>query len=189
MALNLVTKQDYKTYAGIKSANTDSELDLLIPRVSQLVKSYCRRTFLDYVDNEKAEIFNGDCTKFILSEGPVIAILGVQQSSDYGQNYVDLQEFVDWVQDGDYIVPLNTDEYWPKLIRGYQVVYYAGYETVPTDLSLAVMDLVTYYRKNDSAVHSNKAPAVNGTNVEYISNAAFPAHIKRVLDLYVADYV
>jgi len=188
MALNLVKRQDYKTYAGIKSTNNDSEIDLLIPRISDLVKSYCRRTFVDFVDTEKTEVFNGDCDRLILSEGPVISILGVQTSDDYGQTYTDLTEYVDWVVDGDYVIPLNTDSYWNPKIRGYQVTYYAGYETVPADLTLAVLDLITYYRKNDSAVHSNKAPAVNGTNVEYISNAAFPAHIKRVLDLYVADY-
>jgi hypothetical protein len=188
MALNLIRKQDYKTYSGIKSTNNDAEIDLLIPRISQLVKSYCRRTFVDYVNSEKVEVFNGDCDEFILSESPVISVLGVQTSTDYGQNYVDLVEFVDWVQDGDYVLPLNTNSYWPKLVRGYQVNYLAGYETVPEDVTLAVMDLVTYYLKNDSAVHSNKAPATNGFNVEYISNATFPAHIKRVLDLYVADY-
>lgn len=188
MAINLVTRQEYKAYAGIKSVNNDAEIDLLVPRISALVKSYCRRTFVDYIDTEKLEVFNGDCNEFILTESPVIRVSSVSTSVDYGQTYVDLTEYVDWVQDGDYVLPLNTDSYWPRLVRGYQVVYSAGYEAIPTDVTLAVLDLITYYLKNDSAVHSNKAPAANGFNVEYISNAAFPAHIKRVLDLYVADY-
>lgn len=188
MALNLITRQEYKTYAGIKSTNYDSEIDALIPRVSQLVKNYCRRTFVDYMDTEKIEVFSGDCNKFILSESPVVSVNIVQTSNDYGQNWSNLQQYIDWVLDGDYVLPLNTEKYWPQLTRGYRVVYSAGYDDVPQDVALAVMDLVTYYRKNDSAVHSNKAPAANGTNVEYISNANFPAHIKRVLDQYVADY-
>jgi hypothetical protein len=188
MALNLITKQDYKTYAGIKSTNSDGEIDALIPRVSQLVKNYCRRTFVDWVDTFKIEVFNGDCDRFILEEGPVVAVNSVGVSDDYGQTYVDLTEYVDWVLDSIYIIPVNASAYWDRKIRGYRVTYTAGYEDVPDDVGLAVMDLITYYRKNDNAVHSNKAPAVNGTNVEYISNAAFPAHIKRVLDLYVADY-
>jgi hypothetical protein len=51
------------------------------------------------------------------------------------------------------------------------------------------MDLITYYRKNDGSVHNNKSPGAGGSvQLEYIMNTNFPAHIKRVLDLYVADY-
>ena len=188
MALNLITRQEYKTYAGIKSTNYDSEIDALIPRISELIKNYCRRTFVDYMDAAKAEVFNGDSSNLILTETPIVNILRVELSEDYGQTYTQLTKFTDWVDDGYLILPLNTLAYWPKYLRGYRVVYYAGYEDVPQDVALAAMDLVSYYRKNDSAVHSNKAPSTSGTNVEYLSNANFPAQIKRVLDLYVADY-
>lgn len=188
MALNLITRQEYKTYAGIKSTNYDSEIDALIPRVSQLVKNYCRRTFVDYMDTEKVEVFNGDCDRLILSESPVVSVNVVQSSDDYGQNWNNLQQYVDWVQDGDYLLPLNSEARWPKKLRGYRVVYLAGYDDVPPDVALAVMDLVSYYRQNDAAVHSNKAPGTNSVQIEYISTTSLPAHIKRVLDLYVADY-
>jgi hypothetical protein len=188
MALNLITRQEYKAYAGIKSTNYDVEIDELIPRVSQLVKNYCRRTFVDYMDTEKIEVFSGDCDKLILSESPVVSVNLVQQSDDYGQTYRNLVRFTDWIDDGDYIVPLNADEYWAKKIRGYRIIYTAGYEDVPADVALAVMDLVTYYRQNDGAIHSTKAPGTNNVQIEYISTTSLPAHIRRVLDLYVADY-
>lgn len=66
--------------------------------------------------------------------------------------------------------------------------YTCGYETLPEDLKLAAFDLVTYYRKNDGAIHSPKAPGSNSVQIEYISTASLPAHIRRILDLYVADY-
>jgi hypothetical protein len=94
---------------------------------------------------------------------------------------------VDWVKDGDYIVSINPRGFEP-LINGYIVSYTAGYEEVPQDLRLAVLDLVTYYRKNDGAIHSTKAPGTNAVQIEYISTTSLPAHIKRVLDFYVADY-
>lgn len=188
MALNLITRQEYKAYAGIKSTNYDVEIDALIPRVSELVKNYCRRTFVDFMDTEKIEVFSGDCDKFILSESPVVSVNLVQFSEDYGQTYNNLEKFKDWVADGDYVIPLNTDEYWAKKIRGYRVIYLAGYDDVPQDVALAVMDLVTYYRQNDAAVHSTKAPGTNSVQIEYISTTSLPAHIKRVLDLYMADY-
>jgi hypothetical protein len=190
MALNLVTRQEYKTYAGIKSTNFDVEIDALIPRVSQLVKNYCRRTFVDHMDagNEKTDVFNGDVDKLILPEGPVFDIVSVSQSDDYGQTYMPLVKYSDWVNDGDFILPVNAQNYWAKKIRGYKVVYFAGYDDVPQDVGLAVMDLITYYRKNDGAIHSTKAPGTNAVQIEYISTTSLPAHIKRVLDLYAADY-
>ncbi len=53
MATDLVTKAEYKTYMGISSTNSDTEIDFLIPKVSDLVKSYCRRTFVDYYISAK----------------------------------------------------------------------------------------------------------------------------------------
>ena len=44
---------------GISSTNSDAEIDFLIPKVSDLVKTYCRRTFIDYYDESKTEVFDG----------------------------------------------------------------------------------------------------------------------------------
>lgn len=188
MALNLVTKAEYKTYAGIKSTNFDSEIDALIPRVSELVKNYCRRTFVDYMDGAKAEVFDGGFKTFLLKETPVVQVLRTEVSEDYGQTYTELVEYTDWVHKEDTIVSLSAQGFKERIL-GYRVTYYAGYEDVPQDLALAVMDLITYYRKNDGAVHNQKSPGGGGSvQLEYIMNTNFPAHIKRVLDLYVADY-
>ena len=188
MALNLATKSEYKTYAGIKSTNYDSEIDALIPRVSELVKSYCRSTFVDYMDGAKTEVFDGGFNVLLLKETPVVNVLRVEVSTDYGQTYTELTKFTDWVVKDDTIVSLSTQGFKEQIL-GYKVTYYAGYEDVPQDLSLAVLDLITYYRKNDGAVHNQKSPGGGGSvQLEYIMNTNFPAHIKRVLDLYVADY-
>lgn len=188
MALNLTTKADYKAYAGIKSTNQDTIIDSLIPKVSDLVKSYCRRTFVDYWNTPKVQTFDGDVKTFILAETPIVAIASVQVSEDYGQTYRDLVEYEEWVQDGDTVRSLYTTGYFPKLIKGYKVTYTAGYEDVPGDLEVAVMDIISYYMKNDSGVHTHKMASPNTMQVQYISDTQFPAHIKRVLDLYMADY-
>lgn len=190
MGKNLITKAEYKTYAGISSPNQDAEIDLLIPKVSELVKTYCRRSFIDYTDESLTQKSNGGFNKIILSEGPLIQILGVTSSTDFGKTYIDLEEYVDWVLDAeDNTVASLAVGGFAKLVNGYQISYYAGYESVPEDLKLAVLDLVTYYRKNDGSVHNNKTPGSGGSvQLEYIMNTNFPANIKRVLDLYVADY-
>lgn len=189
MGLNLITKAEYKAYVGINSTNQDAEIDSLIPKVSQFVKTYCRRSFIDYYDEALVERTSGGFDKIILKETPVAQILAVEKSTDFGQTYVSLAEYTDWVLDTEdsTITSLSVTGF-EKLINGYQVTYTAGYENVPDDLKLAVMDLVTYYRQNDGAVHSNKAPGTNTVQIEYVSTTNLPAHIKRVLDQYVADY-
>lgn len=190
MATNLITKAEYKSYVGISSTNQDVEIDLLIPKVSALVKSYCRRGFVDYTTDPKAETFNGGSTKLYLKEYPMLNVYSVEYSKDYGQNYTILTDFVDFIPnyvDGSIDSPSASG--FPYSVNGYVVNYSAGFETVPDDLKLAVMDLVTYYRKNDGSVHNQKSPGGGGSvQLEYIMNTNFPAHIKRVLDLYVADY-
>lgn len=197
MALNLITISEYKTYAGIKSSNYDKEIVGLIPRVSEFVKNYCGRTFVDYVDTNKVEYFNGGTNKFILAETPVISVSSVGYSEDFGKTYTSLTEYVDWILDDGTIRSLNTsgvtslitvNRGFREAIRGYKVTYRAGYDDVPADVALAIMDLVTYYRKNDMSVHSTKAPGTNSVQIEYISTTSLPAHIRRVLDMYKSDY-
>jgi len=189
MGANLITKAEYKAYAGINSINQDAEIDSLIPKVSELVKSYCRRAFVDYVDEAKTEVFRGGFDQLLLSEFPVTQVISVQQSKDYGQTYTKLTKFVDWIQDGDTVVSLDPTLGFAELINGYKVSYFAGYETLPEDLKLATLDLVTYYLKNSSAVHSTKSIQPNTMQVEYITGSQFPAHIRRVLDMYKANYL
>jgi hypothetical protein len=158
--------------------------------VSALIKSYCRQTFIDYVDEAKVERFNGgNFNVFYLKEYPVIAITSVEYSSDYGATYTALTEYTDWVYDSSVIgIRSLSPVGFTNTINGYKVSYNCGYETVPLDLKMAIMDLVTYYRKNDSAVHTHKLANPNTMQVEYIASSNFPAHIKRILDLYTADF-
>lgn len=187
--MDLITLEEYKAYVGISSPNQDDAINAIIPKVSKFVKTYCRRTFVDWVDEQKTEYFNGG-EYFTLTEFPVINIISVDTSSDYGQNYTSLVEYTDWVLDRstEQIKPIGPLGLFTPLINGYKVTYVAGYEELPEDLKLAVMDLVTYYLKNDAAVHSTKAPGTNSVQIEYISTTNLPAHIKRVLDLYMSHY-
>ena len=197
MGLDLVTLEEYKAYAAINSTNQDAAITALIPIVSQLVKNYCRRTFVDYIDEAKTEVFRGGSTisRFYLQEFPIISISSFDRSEDFGQSYVTLEEFTDYVVDleDDSLVALpyseTTTTVFQKLINGYKVSYYAGYpDGIPSDLKVAVLDLLTYYLKNDGSVHSPKAPGTNSVQIEYITTTALPAHIARVLNLYKASW-
>jgi hypothetical protein len=111
----------------------------------------------------------------------------VAYSADYGKTYTNLAKFTDYVVRDDYVLSLNPMGF-PKQINGYRVNYFAGYETVPGDLKLAVLDLVEYYSKNNGAVHSTRDITPNTTQITYVASSNFPASIKRVLDQYMADF-
>lgn len=187
MATDLVTKAEYKTYMGITSTNSDTEIDFLIPKVSDLVKSYCRRTFVDNVSEIKIEYFDGGFKEFLLKETPLITVSSVAYSSNYGKTYTSLVKYTDWVIKGDSIISLNPGGF-PEAINGYKVSYFAGYATIPGDLKLAVLDLVEYYSRNNGAVHSSRDLNPNTTQINYVASTNLPATIKRVLDQYVADF-
>jgi hypothetical protein len=187
MAIDLVTKSEYKSYMGITSTNSDAEIDFLIPKVSDLVKSYCRRTFVDYFSDIKVEIFDGGFREILLKETPVVSVSSVAYSSDYGKTYTSLVKFEDWVIKGDSVISLAPSGF-PELINGYRVSYFGGFDPIPGDLKLAVLDLVEYYSRNNGAVHSSRDLNPNTTQINYVASTNLPATIKRVLDQYVADF-
>ena len=187
MVTDLITTTEYKAYIGIASTNQDATIKLLIPKVSALTKSICRRTFNDYVSDAKTEVFKGG-TLLPLWEYPVLSVSSVEYSADFGKTYTALTEFTDWALDTEEgtIVPLLSTEF-PNTVNGYKVTYTAGFETIPEDLKIAVMDLVTYYLKNDMAVKSQRDSGSNTVQIEYITKNTLPSHIARVFDLYVAN--
>lgn len=187
MAKDLITLAEYKAYAGINSANQDTQIKELIPIVSQFAKSVCRRTFIDYVDDAKVEVFSGGYY-LLVSEFPLISVQSVELSTDFGKTYTSLVEYTDYTVDNEVgtIVPLIGTSF-ARVVNGYRVTYTAGFEVVPEDLKVAVMDLLTYYLKNDMAVKSQRNAGANTVQVEYITKNTLPSHISRVFDLYQAN--
>lgn len=188
--MNLVTLAEYKAYAGISSTNQDAMINTIIPKVSALVKNLCRRTFVDFVSETKTEITSGNgSSRIFLKEYPVIEVLSVEVSYDYGQTYTEMELYNQYVLDvEDDAIVYTAGEYFPKYINGYRISYTGGYEELPEDLKVAILDLVGYYLKNDMAIHSPKAPGTNSVQIEYVTSTNLPAHIKRVLDLYRGSY-
>lgn len=189
MGLDLITLQEYKSYAGITSTTQDSSINAIIPKVSELVKSICRRSFVDNVTDPKIEIFKGG--EFLsLAEYPVISVTSVEYSADFGANYILLTEFTDWVldQSAANVMPSSSLGVFPYGLNAYRVTYLCGYTVLPPDLKLAVLDLVTYYLKNDAAVHNSRLPTGNTVQIQYIMSTALPSNIQRILDLYKANY-
>lgn len=190
MANDLITRAEYKAYTGITGNAQDAAIDVVIPRISELIKNFCRRRFNDYVDEAKVETFNGNIDRFYMREYPVISVISLETSDDYGQNYTDMVEYTDfvWNVEDDSILTLNSDGVFPSKPNGYKVSYYAGFDPLPEDIKLAAFDLTSYYLKNEAVTHLVRSPSSSIMQLEYITTATFPVHIARVLNLYKASW-
>ena len=190
---DLITLQEYKTAEGITQPKEDARLNVLIPSVSQLVKTYCGNSFLDFFSTNKTETFSIEWGTHIvqLTESPVNTIVSVQEAQTYGGTLTTLtvgaQEYaLNLATDCIYRTTAGGYKNWPTGIETVKIVYTAGYSAVPADLKLAVLDLVTYYLKDEHKSRQSIAGASiqNQSSSTQRDNVSFPDHIKRVLDLY-----
>jgi len=148
---------------------------------------------VDFYSSNKTETFNIDWATHIvqLTESPVNTIVSVQERSTYGSDYATLttgaqEYFLDTATDTVLRTTSAGYQNWQKGVAAVKVVYTAGYSAVPADLKLAVIDLVTYYLKDEHKQRQSIAGASlqNQGSSGQPNNVGFPDHIKRVLDLY-----
>ena len=191
---DLVTLEEYKDAENINTTKDDTRLSALIVSVSQLVKTYCANSIIDFYSTNKTETFNIDWNSHIvqLTESPIVEVSLVQERDSYQESYTTLtttahEYFLD--EKTDSIIRTNagnTYKNWPRGAGAVKVIYKAGYASTPADLKLAVIDLITYYHKDEHKQRRTIAGASiqNQTSTSQRNNVAFPDHIKRVLDLY-----
>ena len=189
---NLVTVEEYKEAEGITSVKEDLRLTTLVESVSQLVKTYCGSAIVDYWSTNKVEEFsmNWNTSMVQLTESPLRQIISVEERDDYSSAYVTLAAsdyYVDFTTDSIFrVTSAGQPKNWRHGPGSVKVTYNAGYSTVPSDLKLAVFDLITYYLKDEHKERRTLAGASvqNQASTSQRNNVAFPDHIKRVLDLY-----
>ncbi len=189
---DLISLEDFKTLGEVTSNQHDAKLEELINSVSQLVKTYCGQSFLDFYSTNKTEFFTKNFSSHIveLGESPIVEITSVEERDAPTSSYTTLTENTDWVLDSttDSLFRVSGSNYknWETGPNAVKVVYKAGYETLPQDLRLAVVDLIMYYHKNEQKQRQTIAGATiqNQTTSSARNSVAFPDHIKRVLDLY-----
>lgn len=184
---NLISLDTYKQAKALTSTKEDDRLNYLITAVSQLIKTYCNTALIDYVSTAYTEYISIDGTSITvqLTESPVIEIEEVWVRPSPIEEYTRLLST-------EFVLNKRTDSLtrvggkWPTGVESVMIVYTAGYVTVPVDLALAVVDLVSYYFKEEyKAVKSMGGASIqNSTTSTLTGNTDFPDHIKRVLDLY-----
>ncbi len=196
---DLVTLQQYKDFAGLQSLKNDARINIVIDQVSQLVKSYCGTTIIDYASTNKTEYFNigQGVDRVILEESPLLQVVSVEERTSQADAYVTLiTENSDSSGKYEYIADMESDSIvrttstgtkpFPKGMKAVKVVYKAGYTSTPDDLKLAVFDLIKYYMKDERKERMQIAGASveNPLSSSLSGNIGFPDHIKRILDMY-----
>ena len=190
---DLTTIADYKDAEGINNPKHDLRLESLVPAVSQLVKTYCGNSIIDFFSTNKEELFNINWDTYIvqLTESPVNALVSVSERPDQGSSYTLLNSgnndfYLDKATDSVFRTNSTGYSNWKKGPGAVKIVYTAGYATTPNDLKLAVFDLITYYLQDEHKERKVLAGASiqNQATTSMRDNVAFPDHIKRVLDLY-----
>ena len=196
---NLVTLQQYKDFAGLQGVQQDAKINVIISNVSQLVKTYCGTTIIDFASTNKIEYFNiqrGD-DRVILAESPLIQVVSVEERQSQSDAYVTLitensdssgkyEYVVDTDSDSIVRTTSSTEKAFAKGMKAVKVTYKAGYTSTPEDLKLAVFDLIKYYLKDERKERMTIAGATveNQVSSSLTGNIGFPDHIKRILDMY-----
>ena len=189
---NLIDIDIYKTSEKIESTKDDNRINTLITSVSQLVKTYCGNSIVDHFSSNKTETFNITWGSNLaqLTESPVNSVVSVEERENFSASYTTVpntEYYLDAATDSIYRVTTGgQSKNWPTGPASVRIVYKAGYASCPADLQLAVIDLITYYLKDEHKARQTIAGASiqNNSSSSQRDNVAFPDHIKRVLDLY-----
>ena len=194
---DLLTLANYKTYRGISGSSEDSQISAIIPGVSQIVKTYCGRTFIDYYSTTKTEYFDAAECFVVVSETPLVSVTSVKTSANGGitqttltEDSTDIDGYTVFIQEDKIVTQdsgpfLYESEYYTP-VKSLEVVYNGGYadaDSIPEDLKLALYDLVTYYLKEQHTL-SKAIQATSIDNPGPVEGSGWPAHIKRILDMY-----
>ena len=187
---DLITLEEYKESKGLSSVKDDYRLETLIGSVSQLVKTYCGNSLVDYYSTNKVETFSIDWDTHLvqLTESPVNSVVSVETRDTVSASYTTLgstEYYLDAATDSIVYVRAGSNNYrnWPRGPGAVKVTYTAGYADTPADLKLACIDLVQYYYKEE---HTQRRTLAGATieNQGSGDGRGFPDHIKRVLDMY-----
>ncbi len=197
---NLVTLQQYKDFAGIKGVGEDAKINVILPAISQAVKTYCGTSFIDFYSTDKTEFFDildTSTTAVLVDESPLVSVTQVQERENQSSSYVTLitensngsgkyEYIVDTALDMVRRTTATGDKAFPKGRKAVKVVYRSGYASTPSDLKLACFDLIKYYLKDErkSGLTIAGATVRNEVSTTLRENIGFPDHIKRILDFY-----
>lgn len=133
----MVTLTELKNHLAIQDDKHDQRLNALLRGAIAFVKSYCGRQFTYGTYTEQVEFVNG--VGFI-NESPIDEVVSVVDSMD--------NTYTVWYTTNLCMIKLET-----KTNNILTVAYKGGYNTIPEDLKLGVMQYCEYMWNKPMGVH------------------------------------
>ena len=147
---DLATAAAVKAYMNISGSGDDALIASLIGYVSEAIEKYCRREFASKTHTEYHD--GGGFSKLLLNHRPIISVTSVHDDLDRAfaaASLIDSDDYISRDQEG-IIEWLHSSSTFPSTAAYFadgqlnvKVVYVAGYATIPSDLALACMMLVS----------------------------------------------
>lgn len=189
MAKDLISLQLYKQLKNINSTNADASTSELINLCSDYIKAYLGRTLVDHYTpgKEKVERRKGNINKIYLSEFPLRQVVSVELKDEAG-TYSTLVDGTDYFIDYevDAVMTVDGEPFTRSLDpNAVRITYTGGYESVPSELQLATVDLVTFYLKGEYVQKKEMGgmDSISFKNLLQIEHN-LPQHIARVLEMH-----
>ena len=166
---DFTTLAKVRAHLGLKSGDTDAVLRTLITAASAWMKTYLNRAILEAT---YTQTFDGNNQrKLFLPEYPVTQVTSVA----IGTRVLESSE---WVLSGNSVALLNGARF-PAEYGNVQVVWNAGYPSVPADLDQACIEMVAWRFKERSRIGQSSVN-VNGEQITFQTEDA-PANVKTLM--------
>ncbi|MFP4066223.1 MAG: hypothetical protein ACLFS5_01860 [Spirochaetaceae bacterium] len=157
----------------------ESKAELVINAASETANDYAGRLLKadDYTHD-----FDGTGGRLlILRQYPVNAVDAVYVDSDRG--FAASSEVTDFVVHANIGKIVRTSGVWPRGIQNIRVEYNAGYDPVPSQLQLAVLEVIAYnWRRLVSQSVGVRTMSGDGVSTEF--ELTIPTNAQRIFESY-----
>lgn len=180
--MSLVSLANTKTFLQITDSAQDSVLNLVIPQVEDYVSKKCQRTFESTVYTNE-EYDGTDNTELKLKNFPVITFTQLDRNrvTDNTDDWETIDADDYWVDTDTGIITKISD--FTTGTKNYRATYTAGYASVPDDVQLAVMMIVSEFL-NTRRAGGIKQESLGDHSVSFESVIQTNKVIKEILSHY-----
>lgn len=183
----LATLNEARQFIGFPSSD-DALMQVLLDRASADVENYTKRRF---EIQSYTEEFNGGNDSLILDNYPVISITSIRDFADPNNPVtVDSSTYTLYPNEGHVVLSargFGLPSTWAFGIRRWEVNYSAGFNTIPLDITQAVLFSVSswYNNRDGGEFRSESIGDYSYTVSEIAERMGLPSTVKRILSSYV----
>lgn len=172
---DLITRDEIKDHLQIVDTDSDTKLNSLITEISAFVENYCNVSFTTLT--EYTEYFNGKAKSLIMEHVPIDSITSVTDTLD--SSVVDLTTYKVYKQAG--YIAKNDESLWGTGLQRWEIIYKAGYTSVPEQVKLATKMLVSdaFVRKDLFVISESRGDKTT----KFVDK--MPNYLSSLLDPYV----